>query len=153
MRHHAVIRLGLASVLSIVSSGRVSGQEASVTSTVSATVMVDGRHPWVDSGLTVRKGERLAFQADGTIQWGAKPDQVAGPEGRGAKADSVGAGGLIGRIGFGGKPFAIGKTRTPMVMPKDGKLFLGINDFIFRDNAGSFMVMISRLTAPREGPP
>jgi hypothetical protein len=29
-------------------------------------------------------------------------------------------------------------------MPKSGKLFLGINDFIFSDNAGSFAVAISR---------
>jgi hypothetical protein len=29
-------------------------------------------------------------------------------------------------------------------MPKSGKLFLGINDFIFKDNAGSFAVTISQ---------
>lgn len=145
MRYHAVISLVLVSVLSTVSFSRVSGQGASPAGTASATVTVDARHPWIDSGLTVRKGERLSFQADGTIQWGAKPDQVAGPEGHGAKAGKVGAGGLIGRVGFGGKPFAVGKTRTPMVMPKTGKLFLGINDFTFRDNAGSFSVTISRL--------
>ncbi len=145
MRYHVIISLGLVSLLSTVASSQVSGQEGSPAGTASATVTVDAKHPWVDSGLTVRKGERLSFQADGTIQWGAKPDQVAGPEGHGAKGDKVGAGGLIGRVGFSGKPFAIGRTRASMVMPKDGKLFLGINDFIFRDNAGSFTVTISRL--------
>jgi len=38
---------------------------------------------------------------------------------------------LIGRVGYTGKPFPIGNTRTPIAMPASGKLFLGINDFIF----------------------
>ena len=112
------------------------------------TVTVEATHPWVDSGLIVRKGERLSFKADGTIQWGAKPDQAAGPEGHGAKPGKLGVGGLIGRVGYNGEPFPIGSTRTPIVMPKSGKLFLGINDFIFRDNAGSFAVTISPPTTP-----
>jgi hypothetical protein len=29
-------------------------------------------------------------------------------------------------------------------MPQSGKLFLGVNDFIFKDNAGSFVVTISQ---------
>jgi len=90
----------------------------------------------------VRKGERLSFEASGTIRWGKKPDQVAGPEGHGAKAGKLGVGGLIGRVGYNGKPFPIGNTRRPIVMPKSGKLFLGINDFTFKDNAGSFTVTI-----------
>jgi hypothetical protein len=45
-------------------------------------------------------------------------------------------------VGVTGKPFPIGNTRTPMTMPQSGKLFLGINDFIFKDNAGSFTVKI-----------
>ena len=103
---------------------------------------MEASSPWVDSGLTVRKGDRLSFRADGTIQWGSKSDQVAGPEGHGAKPGKVGAGGLIGRVGFTGKPFPIGNIRTPIVMPSSGKLFLGINDFIFGDNTGFFTVTI-----------
>ena len=90
----------------------------------------------------MRKGERLSFAASGTIRWGGKPDQVAGPEGHGAKPGKLGVGELIGRVGFTGKPFAIGSIRTPVTMPQSGKLFLGINDFIFKDNSGSFIVMI-----------
>ena len=112
--------------------------------TASVTVTVEATHPWIDSGLTVRKGESLTFHAEGTIRWGSKPDQVAGPEGHDRKAGKLGAGGLIGRVGSSGKPFPIGNTRRPIVMPKSGKLFVGINDFIFNDNAGSFTVTISR---------
>jgi hypothetical protein len=98
--------------------------------------------------VLAKDSDRLAFVATGTIQWGAKPDQVAGPGGRDAKPGKLGVGGLIGRVSYSGKPFPIGSTRTPIVMPKDGKLFLGINDFVFKDNAGSFTVTI---TQPRPG--
>jgi hypothetical protein len=119
-------------------------QVASPGGAASATVTVDATHPWVDSGLIVRKGERLSFEAEGVIHWGNKPDQVAGPAGHGDKPGKLGTGGLIGRVGYNGKPFPIGSTRTPIPMPKGGKLFLGINDFIFGDNAGFFTVKISR---------
>ncbi len=124
------------------------GQAASPDDVTRAIVTVDATHPWVDSGLAVRKGERLSFRATGTIHWGAHADQVAGPEGHDAKAGKLGAGGLIGRVGYNGKPFPIGGTRAPIAMPKSGKLFLGINDFIFSDNAGSFVVTISRPGVP-----
>ena len=106
-----------------------------------ATVTVDAGHPWVTSGVTVRKGDRLVFKAEGTIRWGAQPDQVAGPNGHG-KAGKLGPGGLIGRIGSTGRPFAIGASEAPIVMKKEGVLFLGINDFVFGDNDGAFLVTI-----------
>ena len=90
----------------------------------------------------------MSFTAEGSIHWGSQPDQVSGPEGHGAKAGKLGKGGLIGRVGTTGKPFAIGNTREPLVMPKSGELFLGINDFVFGDNAGAFTVGVSRLHAP-----
>ncbi len=132
---------GLMVLLLLVSPRPGIGQVASSDGAANV-VQVDATHPWVDSGMTVRKGQRLSFSAEGTIQWGSRPEQVAGPEGHGAKTGKVGAGGLIGRVGYTGKPFPIGNTRTPIAMPKSGELFLGINDFIFGDNAGSFAVTI-----------
>lgn len=140
MTHRSVVAIGLLSALFFPSSGWALSQVAPV----GATVTVDGRHPWIDSGLLVRKGEALAFQAAGTIQWGTRPDQVAGPDGHGSKAGRVGPGGLIGRIGINGRPFAIGATHAPVVMSKGGRLYLGINDFVFGDNAGAFVVAIVR---------
>ena len=106
-------------LLPVISVRQGFGQVVSPEGTAGVTVHVEATHPWVDSGLTVRKGDRLSFTADGTIQWGTKPDQVAGPEGHGAKPGKVGAGGLIGRVGYSGKPFPIGNTRTPIVMPSE----------------------------------
>ena len=44
------------------------GQVALSAGRARTTVIVDARHPWVDSGLTVQKGDRLVFEADGTIR-------------------------------------------------------------------------------------
>ena len=141
MRHRAVAAMSLTVLIAIVSLRQVASEGAAI-----AMVTVDAKHPWVDSGLAVRKGERVSFEAIGTVKWGGKPGKVAGPDGHDAKAGKPGKGGLIGRVGFTGKPFPIGSTRTPVTMPQSGKLFLGINDFIFKDNAGSFMVTISHVT-------
>jgi hypothetical protein len=138
-RSGAILTLTL---LTLGASGNAAfGQEKPRDAPI-ATVTVDAKHPWVDAGLDVRKGDRLSFEADGRIQWGAEPDQVAGPEGHGAKSGKLGVGGLIGRVGQTGKPFAIGNTRTPLAISKTGRLWLGINDFVFRDNAGAFVVKI-----------
>jgi hypothetical protein len=147
MRQGVVAALSLALWFPLVAPCNGLGQAAS-SDTSKVTVTVDAAHPWVDSGVSVSKGERLSFAADGTIQWGAQPDQVAGPDGHDAKAGKLGKGGLIGRVGMNGKPFAIGNKREPLVMPKNGELFLGINDFVFGDNAGAFTVTVSRAGRP-----
>jgi hypothetical protein len=147
MRHRVVTALCMVSWFAAVAPANALGQ-ATPAGGSQLTVTVDAAHPWVDSGLTVRKGERLSFAAEGLIQWGSQPDQVSGPEGLGAKAGKLGKGGLIGRVGMTGKPFAIGNTREPLVMPKSGELLLGINDFVFGDNAGAFTVRISRPGGP-----
>ena len=148
MKHRMVAALGVVSLLQVMALGHSLGQGASSEGAAGGTVTVDGKRPWVDSGLTVRKGERWSFKAAGTIRWGTEPDQVAGPEGHGARTGKLGKGGLIGRVGWNGKPFPIGAASTPIVMPKAGPLFLGINDFIFSDNTGSFTVTIARVGTP-----
>jgi hypothetical protein len=101
---------------------------------------------WVDTKLTVSKGQRLIFKAEGVIAWGRGPGETAGPQGSATKPGKLGKGGLIGRVGYYGKPFPIGASVEPMAMPKSGALFLGINDFILRDNHGTFVVTIDAAT-------
>jgi hypothetical protein len=144
MKSHPVAAMSLTLVFALAWLRVGMGQATLPDASGRTTVTVEAAHPWIESGLTVRKGERLSFEASGTIRWGSKPDQVAGPEGHGAKAHKLGVGGLIGRVGFNGKPFPIGSRRTPIAMPQSGILFLGINDFIFKDNTGSFVVTIVR---------
>jgi hypothetical protein len=134
---------GVCIVLSMAASARVGAVLDQGAAPRTTMVVVDARHPWVDTGLMVNKGDAVSFVAEGTIQWGAEPGQMAGPEGHGGTATKIGKAGLIGRVGVHGKPFPIGGARTPIVMPKGGALFLGINDFVFGDNAGAFTVTVT----------
>jgi hypothetical protein len=129
-------------LLALVGLESIAAQAPTPARTPLATVAVSAALPWVDTGLTVHKGDHLSFEATGTIHWGSDEDQVAGPEGHGAKPGKLGAGGLIGRIGTTGKPFAVGNVHGPVTMPQAGRLYLGINDFIFKDNTGQFTVQI-----------
>ena len=127
--------------------------------TVVAIVRVEPDRPWMDTGLTVRKGDQLFFTATGEIHWAAR-GTASGPDGiNGLVGWRVGPGGLVGRVGDRGKPFAIGDRTTPfpdqharpphrrhppppVKVPRDGKLFLGFRDFTSGDNQGSFEVTI-----------
>lgn len=112
------------------------------------TVDVTAGEPWTDTGLEVRAGQELYFSPEGTIIWAAGRE-----DGPGGEADSPydtrrpipgrPAGGLIGRIGTGDDYFFIGTDRGPYRVRTPGRLFLGINDDYFEDNAGSFHVTIS----------
>ena len=113
-------------------------------------VQVEANRPWTDSGIVVRSGERLAFNATGTINVIA--GVASGPEGNREKpgqpiypVNSMFLGGLIGRAG-NGQPFAIGSTTSAMPMPASGRLFLGVNDDHHADNTGTFEVQIFRRT-------
>lgn len=113
-----------------------------------ATVRVEANQRWTDTGLIVRRGERLSFSTSGTISFGK--DMNAGPDGNkdlpprsGYPVRSMPVGGLIGQIG-NGEPFPIGSTMTPIDMPGSGRLMLGINDDDYRDNTGAFDVNIYR---------
>jgi hypothetical protein len=114
-----------------------------------ASVRVDARQEWTPTDVTVRQGERVAFQATGQIAWGQGVTQVAGPEGapmdaaarRTYPVPSAGVGALVGRIG-NGVPFLVGASSEPIIMPAGGRLFLGVNDSGRGDNSGFFVVRI-----------
>lgn len=111
-----------------------------------ATVRVEADRRWTDTGLVVRRGEQIVFDASGTITFGK--DMTAGPDGnkdlsRGTyPVRNMPVGALIGRVG--NTVFPIGSTRSPVEMPRNGRLMLGINDDLFDDNSGAFDVNIYR---------
>lgn len=119
------------------------------------SIRVDGKVPWIDTGMTVKKGDRLVFSGTGevTLQPGTTTG-VAGTNALNGKypVKTVGAGGLIGRVeasGLGGRIgsgalFPIGGNAQPIAMPANGRLFLGINDDNFADNDGLFAITIER---------
>jgi len=106
---------------------------------------VSATQPWTDTGIRVREGDRIWIEARGRVHWGG--DRNDGPEGeRGSPfnatrpiPDRPGAA-LIGRVDR--EVFFIGGDRRPLIMPRSGRLQLGINDDVLRDNSGAFQVTV-----------
>ena len=116
-------------------------------------VPVYASQPWTDSGMNVKKGDRVAFHTSGTIRFANTPgdEAVATPDGNPSSSAPRSAypvlampvGGLIGRVGSSA-PFPIGSNNQPITMPANGRLYLGINDNEFSDNSGVFAVSVVR---------
>ena len=111
------------------------------------SVFVQASQQWNDTGITVKKGDRVAFTTSGQIIYGL--GMTAGPDGENTirKPDfpvaAMPVGGLIGRVDAG-TPFPIGSNSQPIVMPNAGRLMLGVNDNELGDNSGAFTVAVRK---------
>ena len=101
---------------------------------------------WTDSGLMVRKGQRLRISATGRISLGE--GRFSTPTGLPRVMDTEKlmrnepTGELIAVIGDDNDEFiAIGANRE-FYATRDGRLFLGINEGKLDDNTGSFDALI-----------
>ena len=101
---------------------------------------------WTNSGLVVRRGQRLRITANGRVNLGA--GRVATPDGlpnipdRDKLMRNQPTGGLICVIGDDNDDFIfVGKSRD-FVAQRDGVLFLGVNEGNLVDNSGTFDVVI-----------
>jgi hypothetical protein len=111
-------------------------------------VEVRSTRQWTDTGIVVRRGDRVTFQASGTVTV-ARDAQASGPDGngnyqtRGGRYPVMSApvGALVGRVG-NGRAFGIGTQAGPLTMPASGRLYLGVNDDEHEDNDGSFSVTV-----------
>jgi hypothetical protein len=115
-------------------------------------IHVPANRAWTPTGVTVQKGQTLRFSASGEVTLSPNAGDTASVTGRpgspaSAKASLPGQlrGALLGRIG-NGKPFGIGDQAT-ITAPATGPLYLGVNDDIFTDNTGEFVVSVSGGTA------
>jgi hypothetical protein len=114
-----------------------------------STITVQANQQWTPTGITVRRGQTLTFNATGQVQLSANADDIATPTGsksgrlapRSALPRTY-AGALIGRIG-NSTPFPIGDNAT-FQAPASGQLFLAVNDDSFGDNQGSYQVTIKQ---------
>jgi hypothetical protein len=109
-------------------------------------VMVQARQQWTDTGVSVRNGQTIYFEASGKVRWGR--DRQDGPEGENNSPrnpsrpiPSRPAAALIGRVG-NDAPFFIGSDTQGIRVRGSGTLFLGVNDETFEDNSGSFRVTV-----------
>ena len=111
-------------------------------------IPVPANQGWVDTGITVRRGQRVSFTASGEVQLSSDSGDKATPDGslRGRYPSrplhQVLAGALIGRVGMGSSMFGIGNQTVPLPMPADGRLFLAVNDDFPQDNQGEFRVQV-----------
>ena len=109
--------------------------------------VVSGDVAWVDTGIEVRAGQSVYFEARGTVTWG--PGRKDGPEGERNSPHNPGrpipnrpAASLIGKVGPSQDYFFIGAEPGPIRMRASGRLFLGINDDVLTDNRGNFRVTV-----------
>ncbi len=122
---------------------------ASAGQATPGAVQVLANQAWTPTGVMVKKGDRVTFDASGQIQFGQGSGMTTGPGGgtlrNGAypvPAASVGA--LIAKVGAS-TPFPIGTNSQPIVMPASGQLMLGVNDNEVNDNSGSFSVVVRKV--------
>ena len=111
------------------------------------SVTVGSTAQWNDTGIDVRAGQTIFFEASGNVRWGR--DRRDGPEGESGSPNNPNrpipnrpAAGLIGRIGGGSDFFFIGDEQGPIRVRSSGRLYLGINDDYLQDNSGNFRVIV-----------
>ena len=100
---------------------------------------------WNDSGIDVRAGQTIYFEAQGQVRWGKdRRDGPAGernsPSNPGRPMGNRNAAALIGKIGS--DLFFIGDETGPVRMRSAGRLYLGVNDDVLTDNSGNFRVVV-----------
>ena len=116
-------------------------------------IVVSAQQRWTPTGMTVRQGQRLAFNVSGEIQLSTDGNDIAGSAGARSRRMAAGsplpnayAGALIAKVGENGQVFPIG-DQASVTIPANGQLFLGINDDEVGDNRGEFRVKITRTSA------
>ena len=128
-------------------SGRDEGDLSRPGGLRERSVNVDARSQWTDTGVDLRAGQRIRFEAKGEVRWG--PGRKHGPGGEGGSHSNPGrplpnrpGASLIGRVGGGADLFFIGEDRGEIRVRSGGRLHLGINDDYLQDNSGSFQVTV-----------
>ena len=101
---------------------------------------------WTNSGLVVRKGQRLRISASGRISLGR--GRFSTPAGLATITDAdklmrnEATGALIAVIGDDNDDFILIGPRREFVAQRDGVLFLGVNEGDLADNTGSYDIVI-----------
>jgi hypothetical protein len=101
---------------------------------------------WTNSGLVVRRGQRLRINATGRVNLGAgrmtTADGLPNVPDRDKLMRNQPTGGLICVIGDDNDDFVFIGHSLDFVAKRDGVLFLGVNEGNLADNSGTFDVVI-----------
>jgi hypothetical protein len=101
---------------------------------------------WTNSGLVVRKGQRLRISASGRVSLGrgrySTPGGVATIQDNDKLMRNEATGALIAVIGDDNDDFILVGPRREFVAQRDGVLFLGVNESDLGDNTGTYDIVI-----------
>ncbi len=101
---------------------------------------------WTDSGLMVRRGQRLRVSATGRVSLGQ--GRFSTPTGLPRVMDTEKlmrnepTGGLIAVVGDDNDEFIFIGANREFYAPRDGRLFLGVNEGNLADNTGTYDALI-----------
>jgi hypothetical protein len=115
--------------------------------TIKVSVRADNaNNGWTNSGLVVRKGQRLRITASGRVSLGR--GRFSTPVGLATISDNEKlmrnepTGALIAVIGDDNDDFLLIGPRRDFVAQRDGVLFLGVNEGDLTDNTGAYDIVI-----------
>ena len=101
---------------------------------------------WTNSGLVVRKGQRLRISASGRVSLGrgrfSTPGGLSNIQDAEKLMRNEATGALIAVIGDDNDDFILIGPRRDFVAQRDGVLFLGVNEGDLTDNTGSYDIVI-----------
>lgn len=101
---------------------------------------------WTNTGLVVRKGQRLRISASGRVSLGrgrfSTPGGVSNLNDGDKLMRNEATGALIAVIGDDNDEFLVIGPRREFVAQRDGVLFLGVNEGDLTDNTGSYDIVI-----------
>jgi len=110
-------------------------------------ITLSAEDKWKDTGIKLKENQEILFSITGTIHIGK--DEKVLPYGelnvkwnRKKQLPTQPTGAVIARIGVDGNPFYVGNNKAPIKSKKKGELFIGINDYKFKDNEGEFQVTV-----------
>jgi hypothetical protein len=115
--------------------------------TIKVAVRADNaNNGWTNSGLVVRKGQRLRISSTGRVSLGggrfSTPSGTPGVVDTNKLMRTENTGALIAVIGDDNDDFLLIGTRRDFVAQRDGVLFLGVNEGNLNDNTGTYDVVI-----------
>jgi hypothetical protein len=115
--------------------------------TIKVPVRADNaNNGWSNSGLVVRKGQRLRITSTGRVSLGggrfSTPSGISGSPDNEKLMRNEATGALIAVIGDDNDDFLLIGTRRDFVAQRDGVLFLGVNEGNLTDNTGTYDVVI-----------
>jgi hypothetical protein len=115
--------------------------------TIKVPVRADNsNNGWTNSGLVVRKGQRLRISASGRVSLGrgrfSTPGGLASIQDADKLMRNEATGALIAVIGDDNDDFILIGPRREFVAQRDGVLFLGVNEGDLADNTGTYDIVI-----------